>query len=299
MMPWIVLCICLVLSSGLLVMTLLQTHSRREQVLRRLRSDRVSEETPLFGSALLLQLGRSRIGQRLLSLDSETQQLLSRIGWRRANRRALFTALQLGTPLVFLALVLLWQLLFGSPLRHAWLLPVLSIGAGLLLPKRLLAFAAARRQRQLAAEISTFIPLLRILFDSGLTVEQALRVLSIEGRTIMPNLSLELSNVLSRVDSGLELAEQLQQLDRHLAVDEVRDCLVILQQLIRQGGGAMSSLLALKQLLDQRRLTGMQEHISKLSAKMAVVMMVFLFPALLIVLAGPGLSAISRALGGN
>ncbi|MCY1186504.1 hypothetical protein D9M73_273830 [compost metagenome] len=59
----------------------------------------------------------------------------------------------------------------------------------------------------------------------------------------------------------------------------------------------MSSLLALKQLLDDRRLTGLQEYISKLSAKMAVVMMVFLFPALLIVLAGPGLSAIGRALG--
>ena len=45
---------------------------------------------------------------------------------------------------------------------------------------------------------------------------------------------------------------------------------------------------ALKQLIDDRRLTRLQEYISKLSAKMSVVMMVFLFPALLIVLAGPG-----------
>ncbi|MCY1551662.1 hypothetical protein D9M68_880070 [compost metagenome] len=60
----------------------------------------------------------------------------------------------------------------------------------------------------------------------------------------------------------------------------------------------MASLLALKKLLDDRRLTRMQEYISKLSAKMAVVMMSLLFPALLIVLAGPGLVAISRAMGG-
>lgn len=60
----------------------------------------------------------------------------------------------------------------------------------------------------------------------------------------------------------------------------------------------MSSLLALKKLLDERRLTNLQEYISKLSGKMSVVMMLFLFPALLIVLAGPGMSAIGRALGG-
>jgi len=55
-------------------------------------------------------------------------------------------------------------------------------------------------------------------------------------------------------------------------------------------------LLALKQLLDDRRLTRLQEYISKMSAKMSVVMMVFLFPALLIVLGGPAFIGIARAL---
>ena len=58
----------------------------------------------------------------------------------------------------------------------------------------------------------------------------------------------------------------------------------------------MKSLLALKQLLDDRRLTRLQEYISKMSAKMSVVMMVFLFPALLIVLGGPAFIGIARAL---
>ena len=70
---------------------------------------------------------------------------------------------------------------------------------------------------------------------------------------------------------------------------------LLVRQLLTQGGGAMKSLLALKQLLDDRRLTRMQEYISKMSAKMSVVMMLFLFPALLIVLAGPGFTALARA----
>nr|GFD15864.1 hypothetical protein [Tanacetum cinerariifolium] len=94
--------------------------------------------------------------------------------------------------------------------------------------------------------------------------------------------------MLVRVDSGLELGDELNKVASVLAVDEFSDTCVILNQLIHQGGGAMKSLLTLKQLIDDRRLTRLQEYISKLSAKMSVVMMVFLFPALLIVLAGPG-----------
>jgi tight adherence protein C len=174
-------------------------------------------------------------------------------------------------------------------------MPMLAAGAGYLLPKRLLAYAAGRRQKIISVEISTFIPLLRILFESGMAVEQALRVLSIEGQKLLPELTSELRLILVRVDSGLELGQELNKAAVMLAVDEFTDTCVILQQLIQQGGGAMKSLLALKQLLDDRRLTRLQEYISKMSAKMSVVMMLFLFPALLIVLAGPGFTAITRA----
>jgi tight adherence protein C len=122
-------------------------------------------------------------------------------------------------------------------------------------------------------------------------------VLSNEGKQLLPALTHELRLVLARVDSGLELGEELNKATRLLAVDEFTDTCVILQQLIHQGGGAMKSLLTLKQLLDDRRLTRLQEYISKLSAKMSVVMMLFLFPALLIVLAGPGFTALSHAFG--
>ncbi len=128
-----------------------------------------------------------------------------------------------------------------------------------------------------------------------MAVEQALRVLSNEARLLLPQLSAELRLLLARVDSGLELSEELAKTANLLAVDEFNDTCVILQQLIQQGGGAMKSLLSLKQLLDDLRLTRLQEYISKLSAKMSVVMMLFLFPALLIVLAGPGFMAIAKA----
>jgi tight adherence protein C len=278
----------------LLLSALLQQRRRTRQVAQRLDGKRAEKHRV----GLWLQaLGNSPIGQRAVNLDNETQTLLNRLGWRSARRRSLFAACQVGVPVLALSVSLLIQSVFYPNVENHWIAPLFATAIGYLLPKRLLAAAAQHRQRQLATEISTFIPLLRILFESGMAVEQSLRVMSLEGKYLLPTLTQELRLVLARVDSGLELGEALNRASHLLAVDEFTDTCVILQQLIHQGGGAMKSLLALKQLFDDRRLTRLQEYISKMSAKMSVVMMLFLFPALLIVLAGPGFTALARAIG--
>jgi len=276
-----------------LLLTVARQRRSERQVMSRLQGA-VARDSRV--SSLLRLLGDSRFGQRSVSLDSETQLLLNRIGWRRASQRSLFAAFQIGVPLVAVSVVLAIQSLFFDDVTYPLMAPMFALGLGYLAPKRVLAAAAQRRQKQAVAEIGTFIPLLRILFESGMAVEQALRVLSNEGQRLLPVLSSELRVMLVRVDSGLELGDELNKAAAQLGVDEFSDTCVILNQLIHQGGGAMKSLLSLKQLLDDRRLTRLQEYISKLSGKMSVVMMVFLFPALLIVIAGPGFTAIGKAL---
>ncbi|TDV48387.1 type II secretion system protein F (GspF) [Pseudomonas helmanticensis] len=292
--PLMISALLLLGAALLLLSSLLEQRRRARQISRRLEGDLLRQNR--FGN-LLQVLGDSKVGQRSVKLDNETQALLNRLGWRSARQRSLFAACQIGAPLLLLALTLLVQSVFFPAVERQWIAPLFALGVGYLLPKRLLVIAVGRRQKQLASEIGTFIPLLRILFESGMAVEQALRVLSHEGQALLPVLTQELRLVLARVDSGLELGEELNKATQLLAVDEFTDTCVILQQLLYQGGGAMKSLLSLKQLLDDRRLTRLQEYISKMSAKMSVVMMLFLFPALLIVLAGPGFTALAKALG--
>ncbi len=284
----------LLLAALALVLANLLKHRRGQRLVAQRLQGQMGRERTL--NTLMRQLGNSPIAQRSVSLDNETQLLLSRVGWRQASQRSMFAALQVGTPLLVLGVVLVGQKLLFPHTASPWLAPLIGLGIGYLLPKRILARAAKARQQRISREVSTFIPLLRILFESGMAVEQALRVLSIEAQRLLPDLTYELRLILTRVDSGLELSEELGKTARMLAVDEFTDTCTILQQLVQQGGGAMKSLLALKQLLDDRRLTRIQEFVSKMSAKMSVVMMVFLFPALLIVLGGPAFIGISRAL---
>ena len=279
---------------GLLINHVIQERLLQQRVLQRLEGDKTA---PGKLSHLMRAVGSSKFGQRSVSMDSETQVLLNRVGWRTASQRSLYAAFQIGTPVAFAGLVFLGHELFYPGSGNLLVVLMFALALGYLIPKRVLAYVAKKRQRKVAMEVSTFIPLLRILFESGMAVEQALRVLSQEGRQLLPVLTGELRVMLVRVDSGLELSQELSKTAALLDVDEFNDTCVILLQLIQQGGGAMKSLQALKALLDDRRLTNMEEYISKMSAKMSVVMMAFLFPALMIVLAGPSFMAIARAFG--
>ncbi len=288
MNPPLIMAALLLCTALLLLASDLRQRLVQRQVLQRLGAAGARGRYELENSSLL---------SRALTLDSEVRQLLDRLGWRRTRQRSLFTAVQLGLPLLLALLAVLAQLLMDEPVSPAWVLPLAAAGIGYILPKRLLVRAVAQRRNALALEVSNVLPLLRILFEVGMTVEQSLRTLATDGRQILPELAKELEYVLARVDGGLELGAELHRAAALVDVDEVTDTFAILEQLIHQGGGAMASLLSLKELIDDRRMTALQELVSKMSAKMSVVMISFLFPALLMVLAGPGFIAIFNALG--
>lgn len=247
-------------------------------------------------AALLERLRATSIGRRLQLRDDEVRLLLNQAGWSGSTPRSLYLMALLLCPALLVGIVLAISLVHAIDSPS---LPLLfAAGIGFLLPKRVLAYFAEKRRQRLSGEVIVFIQLIRILFDSGLTVEQSLRVVRQEGRNIVPVLAEELEAVLAHIDSGLDLAEELDQLRKRLEVSELSDCCNVLRQMVRQGGSARSSLQTLKQLFEDRRLTALQEKVSKLSAKMSLVMMLLLFPALLIILAGPGFLAITKALGG-
>ena len=292
----------MVLILALAAILLLLSQSRaagREQRLieQRLGSQPLPRGAGQRVAQLFDRMSDSGLGRRLQLRDDEVRLLLNQAGWSGNTPRSLYLMSIFLVPVVFVTIVLV---ILATP-GHAHTSPLLPLsfaaGIGFLLPKRVLAHFAGKRRQRLADEVILFIQLIRILFDSGLTVEQSLRVVCREGRGIVPVLVEELDGVLAHAESGLDLADELELLSRRLAVGELTDCCNVLRQWVRQGGSARTSLLTRKQLFEDRRLTGLQEKVSKMSAKMSLVMMTLLFPALLIILAGPGFLAITKALG--
>lgn len=258
---------------------------------------------PMGDQVKRMALAASHMGpveslRRKMAQDAEVVVLLAQAGLHSPQARSLYYSASVLTPVVLVALVLLSEALLAEGLESPWLMVLMAAIIGFLLPKRVLGWMAASRRDRIGLELPLFVQTLRILFDSGLAVEQTLRVLSQEAVKVFPNVAHEISRALQRASSGLDLPDELARVAGQLQIDEFTDTVSILRQMIRQGGSARSSLLNLQKLIEDRQLVAMQERVTKLSAKMAIVMILFLFPALFILLAAPGFMALARALGG-
>jgi tight adherence protein C len=154
----------------------------------------------------------------------------------------------------------------------------LSVGfvMGFVLPRHTLRVLAERRQRAIKEEMP----------------------ISEQARQITPHLSAEFAWVLSRIQHGQERGDAMDEMAKRNDVDELSETVAMLKQAARYGGNLRESLLRYLRLMEDRRLTDLRDKVGKLSANMSIVMMAFLFPALLIFLAGPGMIALKNALSG-
>lgn len=245
------------------------------------------------------RMGQSRLARWLPTLEQhETVILLKQAGWYTATGRILFYASLWVLPVVLVITVLIFVLVSGEMTNQALAQLFMAGAFGFLMPKNILRRFAKSRRNKLSREMPTAIHLLRMLFDAGLSTEHSLRVLHTEGELLTPELSKELSIALRQIDAGKDPADALSDMAAPLEVNELNDTVAILKQVSRYGGNIRETLVQFAQLMEDRQLSALREYVNALSGKMSVVMMVFLFPALLIFLAGPGFMALVNGLSG-
>jgi tight adherence protein C len=165
-----------------------------------------------------------------------------------------------------------------------------------LLPKMLLRMRADARTRSLHDDVSAFTHLLRVLYECGLSTEQALHVFAKEQRGVLPDVALEIGEVTRRVSAGSDLGEATRSVAAEAGDAELTDLFAMIRQIDRYGGAVQEPLMRFGTLLEDRERTRLQETIGRLSAKLTIVMVLFLLPALLTFVGGPGFVAVIRAL---
>jgi tight adherence protein C len=230
--------------------------------------------------------------------EHETTRLIRQAGWNFGIQRTLFYLFAWLAPLAAVtgAIIYIYIVADGISGIKAAAGVLIGFTGGFLLPRYILRYCANARRKALSKEVPTAIHLLRMLFDAGLSIEHALWVLHSETQALLPNLSRELSVVLKRINAGHDRVDAMSEMAAPLDVPELTDTVAILKQVTRHGGNIRDSLLQFASLIDERQQSNLREYVSKLSAKMTTVMVVFLFPALMIFLAGPGFLALAKAL---
>ncbi len=256
------------------------------------------QSTPLL--RLLRRFGARQTGSagRMQEWRRELQLMLSQAGWHNREARTLIKGGLALMPFAAALLATTVALSSGTVTSKGLAGVFLCFGAGLLLPRYVLRFLAERRRAQIVEEVPVMLRMVSVLFEAGLSLESTLKTLRDEARWILPNLSVEIGRLLMRVAAGMDRVEALEQMARELDIQELTDAVAVLGHTATTGGSVRQSLARIADVIEDRNRTRLRERVGQLSAKMTVVMVVFLFPALFIFLAGPGFVAIAGALGG-
>lgn len=197
-------------------------------------------------------------------------------------------------------------------LLFCWLLPAVVIIAGFLIfgvvtgmviaaaaflgPRRVIrgmGDAAEHRQNLEAVELCH---LTRMLMEAGLSLERVLRLIAVQASPMLPMLTPRINRFNRLMESGAERSQALDELGENKRIPVLRNYVVLMKQSSQLGAGVSTSLEQIIAEADETERSRIKEATNRIGAKMTVVMMVFMLPALFILIGGPAVISILNML---
>ena len=262
----------------------------RERVLQ---EHQVEEEPEALGdrvSEVLIPLGKT------LPMSEEKrakeQSRLVTAGFRRENAIWIWYGSMITTGVViFLGLTVL-----GVPFSNPLLGIMLPVVLGMIIPDIWLRQRIKRRKESIQMGLPDMMDLAVVCVEAGMGLDQALQRIGEELRAPHPALSDELHLYNLEVNAGWKRPDALRNLAARTAVDDVRALVASLIQLDRFGTSIADSLRIFSDSLRVKRRQRAEERAAKMSVKIVVPLVIFIFPAIFAVVAGPAIIGLVREL---
>lgn len=205
----------------------------------------------------------------------------------------------------------------GSKVVFAVLVPVVALSPGVLLGRGSAGFVflaaalalfgwfmpnmwVARKTSLRRTEITHALPdaldLMVVCVEAGLGLNAAILRVGQETRLTSPALSTELRLVNQEILAGKPRAEALRNLSARTGVDDMKSLVAMLVQTDKLGTSIAASLRIQADSLRTKRRNRAEEAARKVAVKLVFPLVLFIFPELLVVLIGPGMISLFRAL---
>ena len=238
----------------------------------------------------------ANVGKMLPAVSTEkasrTQLLMIRAGYRSSEGLLAMRGVRVIFPIAALAGVYLTGMYRANP----FLVPVMALGFGYLLPDMWLTWRVKSRQHKLRRALPDALDLLVICVEAGLGLDQALLKVSQDMRISHPQLSEELQLVNMEMRIGKTRIDALRELARRTGLDDIKALVAMLIQTERFGTSIAQSLRVYSDDMRLKRRQRAEEMSAKTSVKMVPALVFFIFPALMVVILGPAIITLIRQL---
>lgn len=228
--------------------------------------------------------------------EPKTKRLLTYAGYRRENAVRIYRGAKIFVAMVLFALYIPLGLGMNQSPAAILLLGAIVAILGYLLPDYWLSYAARRRQREIVRHLPDALDLMVVLVEAGLGLDAALTRVASEMRMSTPALSSEFLLVTQETKAGKLRSEALRGLTARTGVEDMSSLVAMLVQADRLGTSVAQALRVHADSLRTRRRQRAEEAAAKTTVKLVFPLVLCIFPALLVVVLGPALVTIIRAI---
>jgi len=218
---------------------------------------------------------------------NELKKSLIQAGIYHESASAIYFGLKLGLTVALPILVMPW--LFGRDLPLVLLLIIffILIIMGYFLPTLILNHLVVTRQRKIKEGLPDALDLMVVCVEAGQGLNAALKRVSDDLKLSNPVLAREMNLVNLEINAGLEREAALRNLADRTGVDDVASLASMLIQADRFGTSLAQSLKVQSETLRTTRRQRLEELAAKTPVKLVFPLLLFIFPALMVVIIGP------------
>jgi len=222
--------------------------------------------------------------------------LLNQAGLRSVGAHQVYLLIRWALPVVLVVLAVFYGKITGIASMSIILMVLVAGIAGYLLPDFVLRRKISRRQEEITDSLPDALDLLVVCVEAGLGLNAAFIKITEEFKLSSPALSEEFDIVNREMVAGKPRQEALRALTERSGVEDVKSLVAMLIQTEKLGTSLAQSLRVHSDSLRLRRRQKAEEAAAKTTIKLVFPLVFLMFPALFIVILGPGVIQVINVL---
>lgn len=165
------------------------------------------------------------------------------------------------------------------------------------IPNLFLRMRLRKRHDEIAHHLPEAVDLLEICVSSGIGLGMAWNIVADEIQNVSPTLSGAMTLTNFEIHLGVSRIDAMRHMADRTGVNQLSSLAATLVQTERFGTSISSALKEFATSMREERFFAIEEKAEKMAVKLIIPMVLFIFPSVLITVAGPAFMAIYKAMG--
>jgi tight adherence protein C len=220
---------------------------------------------------------------------------LTQAGVRHPKGMAIYFGIRILVAILPSLLYLLANIMDGRLATGNLMICFMIAGGGFYITPYFLRFVIRRRQDRIDKALPDVLDLLIICMEAGLSLQATINRVSDEVRAICLDLFKELQITNAELRTGINREVALRNMGERTGVQNLKALVGLMIQSDRMGASIVQSLRTHASFLRVQRAQRAEEMAAKMPVKILFPMLLFIFPAIFIVVLGPAIIKMSQS----